>query len=49
MDLGYRCGLLYKAFWEEEERKKEKQTKEEFEAELFGAHGKAVEGGVQAG
>ncbi len=44
MDLGYRCSLLYKALFEqEEEKKKEKQTKEEFEAELFKAHGKAIE------
>jgi len=33
--------LLYKAFWGEEEEKK--QTKEEFKAELFEAHGKAIE------
>ncbi len=71
MDLGYRCSLLYKAFWGEEEeknpcsrclfeengemcdecvisqriQKKEgrKQTKEEFERELFKAYGKAIE------
>jgi len=42
MDLGYKCSPLYKAFRGEDEEK-EKQTKEEFEAELFEAHGRAIE------
>jgi len=55
-ELGYRCGLLYKAFWGEEEEKNPcsrclfeengemcDQTKEEFERELFEAHGRAIE------
>ena len=37
MDLEYRCG------WEEEERKKEKQTREEFEKELMKVYGRAIE------
>ena len=42
MDLGYRCSLLYKALFEQDEEK-EKQTKEEFEKELMEVYGRAIE------
>ena len=39
-DLGYRCSLLFKALFGEDEKK---QARERFEKELYEAHGKAIE------